>query len=31
MGSFNETVVFSRNGATATCPSGVVEWTMNAL
>jgi hypothetical protein len=29
MGSFNGTVVFSRNGVTSTCPSGAVRWTMN--
>jgi hypothetical protein len=28
-GTFDGTVVFSRNGLTSTCPGGVVTWTMN--
>jgi len=30
-GTINGPVVFSRNGVTATCPSGAVGWTMNRV
>jgi len=30
-GTFDGTVVFSKNGVTSTCPGGAVGWTLNRV